>query len=245
MNTAIRTILVVGCNPLGLQIAHQLTSRGEPVLLVDHDEAAVQAAREQGHDALQADYTDDDQLRALGIGESLRLLFAVLGEDVTNVFLAISARALDPALRIVALAQSGDSARRLLAAGANKIIDPHEISSRKIYEMVRRPLVAEILEQTVFGKQNLDVAEVEVPAGSFLDGIPLQQVQKKLLYNLLVLGMVDRTQSDAFVFATGNMERMVDAGDVLVVIGPVEAIALFKSELPARHDLDTKDSLPG
>ena len=108
------------------------------------------------------------------------------------------------------------------------MIDPYEISGRKIHDLIRRPLIAEMLEHTVFGQQDLSLAEVAVTEGSSLDGQTLDGLEVSRSYNLVLLGVVDRERGKDFTFAVGSDSYRLDPGDVLVVIGPEEAIASFK-----------------
>lgn len=99
-----------GCNPLAIEVAWRLSMVKLPFILVDRDPALVARAREEGLSAEHMDYTDDDALRAAGIGAHIEGVFCLLGEDSENVFLAISARALAPGLRIVAVCQAPEAA---------------------------------------------------------------------------------------------------------------------------------------
>ena len=225
-----KKILLFGVDPLGLDVAIQLQGKGCDLLLVDDDELSLAVAQTKGFRTTHIDYRDDESLRALGIGRDVGLIFCLLPQDSQNVFLTISARALDAEIEIVSLTQSGDSAHILKAAGADKVIDPYEISGRKIYDLIQKPLIAETLEHTVFGQQDLNLAEVVVMVGSILDGQTLAGVEVSQRYNLVLLGVVDREQSDDFIFAVGSDSYRLDPGDILIVIGPEQAIASFKQD---------------
>ncbi|MGE5320997.1 MAG: potassium channel family protein, partial [Hyphomicrobiaceae bacterium] len=142
-----------GCNPLAIEVARRLTMAGTSFVMLDRDAALVESAHNEGMLARQIDYTDDDALRDVGIGSHIEGVFCLFTEDSENVFLAISARALDPQLRIVAVCQAPQAAPKLLAAGADKVVDPYEISGARVHELIQRPEVVELLEQTVFGLQ--------------------------------------------------------------------------------------------
>ncbi len=61
----------------------------------------------------------------------VKTVFCLLEKDSANVFLAISARAIDPNLNIISIGHCEDVSRKLLAAGVNKVINPYQISGRK------------------------------------------------------------------------------------------------------------------
>jgi len=112
------------------------------------------------------------------------------------------------------------------------VIDPYQISGYKIYELMHRPLIAETLEKTVFGKDvDLEIAEIPVPKGSCLDGQYLDELELGIRYDLVVLGVVDRFYGDHLIFATDPKRHRIDADDVLVVIGPRAALERLRKDL--------------
>lgn len=224
-----------GCNPLAIEVAWRLSMVKQSFVLLDRDPALVALAREEGLSAEHIDYTDDDALRAVGIGGHIEGVFCLLGEDSENVFLAISARALDPDLRIVAVCQAPAAAAKLLAAGADKVVDPYEISGARVHELIERPEVVELMEQTVFGLQDLNIAEVTIPAGSWLHGVRLSQLRRHMVQNVILLGVVDLERGKDLIFSTRGIDHNLDHQDVLVVIGPGGDVDAFRAmiESPA------------
>ena len=235
MKTSGKQVIVVGCGLVGLEVARQLQGRGEKVVLVDPNADKVAEGRQLGFKAHQVDLTDDDELLALGVGEGVDVLFALLEDDASNVFLVISARALAPQMPIVSIAETEETVQRLYAAGATKVIDPYQISGYKIYERMHRPLIAETLEKTVFGNDvDLEIAEIPIPKGSCLDGQYLDELELNVRYNLVVLGVVDRFYGDHLIFATDPKRHRIDADDILVVIGPCTALEKLRADLENR-----------
>lgn len=229
MTAVAGSLLLVGINALGLEVARELHGRALDVLVVDCDGDAVAHAQDLGLRAQQADFTRDEVLLDLGLGRDVGVLFALLPEDATNVFLVISARALAPQLPIISVAGSVDARTRLLAAGATKVIDPFEISGQRIYQLIRHPHLAEMLETTVFGSADLAIAEVRISSmcpfqGHFLDDLDLAET-----HNLVVLGLIDRELGQDLIFSTRGSRHCLDADDVLVVIGPREDVERLRT----------------
>lgn len=217
-----------GCNPLAIEVARRLAVALTPFVMVDSDASRVELANKEGLAALQIDYTDDEALRSVGIGSDIEGVFCLFTEDSENVFLAISARALDPKLRIVAVCQAPEAAPRLLAAGADKVVDPYEISGARVHELIQRPEVVELLEQTVFGLQDLNVAEITIPQDSWLHGVHLSALKKVMTQNVILLGVVDLERGKDLIFSTRGIDHKLDCDDVLVVIGARREIAAFR-----------------
>ena len=217
-----------GCNPLAIEVARRLSAAKTPFIMVAADAARVEAALKEGLPAEQIDYTDDEALRGLGIGSHIEGIFCLLAEDSENVFLAISARALDPKLRIVAVCQAPEAASKLLAAGADKVVDPYEISGARVHELIQRPEVVELLEQTVFGLQDLNVAEITIPHDSWLHGVHLSELRKRMSQNVILLGVVDLERGKDLIFSTRGIDHKLDYDDVLVVIGARRELDAFR-----------------
>ena len=74
---------------------------------------------------------------------------------------------IEPDISIITLSQSLDSSDKLRAAGADKVIDPYEISGRKVVNMIKKPLISETIENVVFGQSSISLAEIEIIADSF------------------------------------------------------------------------------
>jgi voltage-gated potassium channel len=230
-------IALFGCNPLAIEVARRLSTADSPFVMVDSDAELVEAASKEGLAALQIDYTDDEALRSVGIGSHIEGVFCLFTEDSENVFLAISARSLDPRLRIVAVCQAPEAAPKLLAAGADKVVDPYEISGARVHELIQRPEVVELLEQTVFGLQDLNVAEITIPKDAWLHGVHLSELRKCMTQNVILLGVVDLERGKDLIFSTRGIDHKLDFDDVLVVIGA-------RGEIDAFRELIERTSSP-
>ncbi len=225
------SIVIFGCNSLSLEVAAQLQGQGRSFEMVSMDREGLELARGRGYRVLEVDYTDDEELKRLGIGLDIEVAFVLFKEDSRNVFLTISMRPMSPGLRIVALAHSDDSRNKLVAAGADKVIDPYEISGRKIYDMMKRPLIAETMDNLVFGEESLNLEEIRLQPGSPLDGKRLGELQLSQRYNLILLGVVDRELGDQFIFSTSGTNHRLDPEDVLVLIGPSDELERFRRDV--------------
>jgi len=224
-------LVIFGADALGQEVAAQLQGRRYQLLMVDNDEDHLRSAQGRGLEAIRLDYTDDEALRRIGIGDWVKTIFCLFPDDARNVFLTISARGLDPELRIVTITQAPDSRHKLLAAGADKVIDFYEISATRIYELIKSPLIVETLERTVFSTQDLDLAEVPIPEGSFLTGLLLPQFPISRRYNLILLGVVDQELGEQLIFTTQGQNHRLDPGDILVVIGPLGEIGRLRQDV--------------
>ncbi|MCG7992825.1 MAG: NAD-binding protein [Candidatus Thiodiazotropha lotti] len=227
-----RDNLIFGCGALGHEVAMQLSERGIQVYLYSNNFDEVGGLLAKGLQAAVIDYTDDEKLLGIGIGNWVKTIFCLFSEEPKNLFLTLSARALDPNLKIVCVAESIESSERLLAAGATKVIDPYEISGQRVHEMIARPYLVEMLENTVFGK-HIDIAEIEIPDSSVLAGMSLSDLELNKKYDLIVLGVVDLELGNQLIFTNSGVDHHLDAGDILVVIGCKQEIERLKQGVSA------------
>lgn len=230
-----KKVLLFGCNSLVNEVSGQLANREWDITVVSQDKDCVKSIDTKNIAFKDVDYTDDEQLKSLGIGNDVDIVFSFFEEDAKNVYLIISAKDIDPGVLIITLSQSPDSSDKLRAAGADKVIDPYEISGRKIFNMIKKPLISETIEQVVFGQSSINLAEIEIKAGSFLDGLRLGEAQLSQNYNLILLGVVDKELGNEFIFRLSDIDHKLDPSDLLVVIGAADEIERLKTDISCRE----------
>jgi len=91
--------------------------------------------------------------------------------------------------------------------------------------------VTAILDHTLFGQANLNVTELQIPPGSPFIGRLVLALELETQYNLILLGMVDRKMEEHFVYSQRVQDTQLQAGDILVVIGPMDASTSLKQDL--------------
>jgi len=224
-----KKIAVFGYSVMSLEVMKRLNAKQHQLLFISENEKDAALIWEQGFDTTMIDFRNDESLRSVGIGSSIDIIFCFYPTDSDNVFLTISARAIDKKLTIIAIVDDPESAEKLLAAGANKIIDPYEICARRTHNMLTKPEVTNMLDNTVFGQHDLNIAQIEIPTGSYLENAKSSDLRLAEKYNLILIGIVDRTLGDALHFAISEKKHILNAGDVLVVLGPSNEIKHFKT----------------
>lgn len=230
-----KKIAVFGYSVMSLEVMKRLNSRQHDLLFISADDKEAVLITERGFKTTVIDFRDDEELRSIGIGSHIDIIFCFYPTDSDNVFLTISARAIDKHLTIIAIVDDPESAEKLLAAGANKIIDPYEISARRTHNMLIKPDVTNVLDNTVFGRHDLNIAQIEIPAGSFLENSSNRDLKLAEKYNLILLGIVDREFGDALHFAISEKKHTLNMGDVLVVLGTTKEIKHFKTVVEGYH----------
>jgi voltage-gated potassium channel len=226
-----KRIAVFGYSIMSLEVMGRLNEDQYSLVFIGKDEPEAELVAEKGFDTKIIDFRNDDALKSIGIGADVDIIFCFYPRDSDNVFLTISARAIDKTLTIVAIVDDPESAEKLLAAGANKIIDPYEICGRKTHDMLAKPDITNILDAAVFGRHDLHIAQIEIPQGSYLENTGTSELKLDKKHTLILVGIVDRESGEALHFAIGEKEYTLNAGDVLVVLGPSREIRAFKEEV--------------
>jgi voltage-gated potassium channel len=227
----VKNIAVFGYNPMSFELIKCLDLKQHEVVIVDQDRDDLVSAADLGFTVIETDYRNDDNLEEVGIGRHIDVLFCFFEQDSNNLFLTISARAMDKKLEIISIVDDPESAEKLLVAGANKIIDPYQICGRKIYQLIKNPDIADVLDHTIFGRHDLNTAEIQIPPESPLENTYASQLHLNARYNLILIAIVDKELGKELHFTIGEQDHKLDAGDILIVLGPSRQLRAFKKEV--------------
>ena len=213
--------IVCGYGRIGAIIVDELRSQHVPYVVIERDRDRVQAVMELGGLAVEADASSEEVLTRLGIGRA-RGLIAAVGTDAENVYAVLTARGLRPDLYIIGRAETEDAERKLLRAGANRVVSPYRIGARELAQTALRPAVVDFFQlATRSGNLELAIEQVAIGGGSPLAGRSIIEVNVRQRYGLIVVG-IQRT--------TGKMEfnppgdAVMHAGDQLVVLGRTDGL---------------------
>ncbi len=228
--------LICGYGRVGERVASELQQLGLPFVVVDRDPAAAVRCEQLGFPFLQGDAEQDDILHEAGIDRA-RGLVTVLSSDADNVFVVLSARALKRDLLIVARATTEAAERKLLKAGANRVVSPYVMAGNQIVGLLVRPHVVTFLDRAMLTQElGLWLEEVEVGETSALVGQTLAEADVRKRTGATVLAIVVAGEKRAVV--TWSPEFRLHAHDVLILLGEqgqIEAAAQLAADLRAAR----------
>ena len=124
-------VIICGASPEGRATADELRSQGVRAVLVSLDAAAVERLRSEGYRTHLGDPSSDEELQAVGIARA-RALVAAGGSDAENLLTVITARGLQPNLRIVAVGNVASSLAKLRRAGADDAISVVTVAAQLV-----------------------------------------------------------------------------------------------------------------
>lgn len=170
--------IICGFGRIGQTIARELKKADMPFLILDRDAARIELSEHLDYLTMEGDAGDEETLNKARISNA-RTLAAVLPNDMVNVFITLTARNMNPALRIIARAENPATEKKLKQAGANEIILPAMAGGLQIAHRIIRPSLLGVLDDdTTFLKNDLaelgvGIEETIVEKGSHLIGQPL------------------------------------------------------------------------
>jgi voltage-gated potassium channel len=209
-------IILCGYGQNGAHAGEELRRSGILFLVIEKDTEKVERLREEGLLVLQGDATEDETLRKAGIERAYGLITA-LPQDADNVYVTLTARGFNPDLTIVAMATSESAERKLLRAGANRVISPSEIGGRRMASVLIRPEVVNFLDVMMHGDDlELRLEEVRIQEGSHIVGKSIRDCRIREHTGALVIAYRPRGKP---LVVNPAAETVLQPGDVLIVMG--------------------------
>lgn len=170
-------VLVCGAGSTGYHIVEELHRNRREVIAVESDEAAIELLLERLPDVaiLRGDAQQEDVLMAAGI-ERAESLVASLHEDRDNMLLVVTARVLNPAIRIITKCVEVEKEPMFRRAGANGVVSPNRTGGMRVASQILRPNVVDFLDHMLRqGGDSMRFGEVRVGDGSPLVGKRLRE----------------------------------------------------------------------
>lgn len=180
------------------------------------------------HDILvvEGNSTEESVLEQCGI-EKAKGLVSTLDSEVDNIVTVLTARNLNKNIYIIANAITKSGSEKLLKVGANKTLSAVEISGKRMASLMIKPNIISFLDVvTRIGDVELDLEEVVVKSGSYLENKNLLEAQIPSKTGLIVLA-IKKIEDDKMLF-NPPVNYTFKIGDVLIVLGREEQVEKLK-----------------
>jgi voltage-gated potassium channel len=219
--------IVCGYGRMGTRVSQEFQALQTPFVVVENNPNPLERLRTTDLLFIEGDAASDDSLLKAGILRAKGLVSAV-DSDERNVFITLTARALNPTLFIVARSSYADSVEKLRRAGANQVVSPYLMGAHRMAALAMRPVAVDVLDTVLHG-ENIDlvVEEFVVPSGSRVLGQTLAESGiKEAGANVLAIrkrsGQLrinppdhQVLESDDLVVAIGTRQQMTAAEKLL------------------------------
>ena len=211
-------VIVCGYGRMGSLVARELKRRGVPLAVVELRRDVEINLREAQLPFLLGDATDEQNLLKAGIARAKALVVA-MPHDADNVFITLTAHALNPTLTIVARAEQASTEPKLLRAGASRVVCPAFVGATTIANVLTRPNVVDFVELAAQGVE-LEIDEYHVRSHSSLCGKPLRD---SLVREKTGATVVAVKRADGKTLYSPRPDTVLRPDDTLIVVGPVGA----------------------
>ena len=225
-------ILIYSFSPIAIQVAKVLQEKSYHIVIIEEDEELSNKAKLLGYEVKNISLMDDANILEVGINDKNINAFFCLGDDKnTNLFITLSVRNINKDIKIISVSSTKEGNKTMLLAGANKVINPYEIGALRIFRLLHKPLILDVLDNILFSTSDIEIAEITIQEGSILDGIYLKDLKLIDKEDIIILGIQDKEISDKFIFFSTGINHKIDMGDTLVVLGHSKNLKRFKKEI--------------
>lgn len=220
--------IVCGMSATGKYIVEELLKTGRSFVAIDKDPEKIRELNEANILNIEGDATHEAVLEAANIRQAGGLLSA-LHYDADNLFVVVTAKGLNPGLKIVAKAINEESERKLRQVGADRVVMPNFIGGLRMASEMIRPSVVSFLDNMLRVKDaTVRVEEIHIPITSALVGKSLADSGIFEVEGVTVVALADGKGNHSF---NPPRDRTLKPGDIVIVMGIVDSIAELQTKV--------------
>lgn len=215
--------IICGYGRMGKIICKELREKDQKFLVIEKKTDLM--AETEDTLIIQGDATRDEALKEAGIDKAKGLI-SVLPTDAENLFVVLSARGLNPHLLIVARAGEEGSEKKLLRAGADKVVSPYQIGGLRIAHTVLKPAVVDFIEfATKSGNIDLQMEEITIQEASELTGLTLDECGIGRELGIIIVAIKNGGGELKF---NPTFRSTIHTGDTLIALGEISKMKILE-----------------
>lgn len=226
-------VIIIGYGRNGEQAAMELRDHGVDFVIIERRENVLARIRQDASLLyIRGDATHEDVLKKAGVDRA-RALIATTPNDADNVFVALTARSMNPSLRIVSRASEMESDLKLKRAGVTNVIMPERIGGQRMAKLVTQPDVVEFIEYILLQKSK-DVSLEEISCNNMADCFvnkPISELKDQDSSGVNIIGI--KISGAKYVF-NPDPQLTLSRGDQLFVIGSPQQVKQFRLSLETQ-----------
>jgi len=156
-------VVICGYGRNGQQVAKEMKAHNHRFVVIDQNHDVVVKSSEKDSGFLEGDATQDEMLLKANI-KSAKALITTLPIDADNLYVVLTARALNPNLEIISRATSESSEKKLRMAGVDNVVMPERVGGAHMANLVTTPDIIEFLDHvSVHGEDPTTLEQFECP----------------------------------------------------------------------------------
>jgi voltage-gated potassium channel len=211
--------ILCGAGDTGMNVINEFVQAGKDLVVIEDKPDVIDQLREAHPNlpVVTGDATKDEVLKEANIRNASGLI-AALSVDTDNFFVVVSARSLNPNLKIISRSVDPHTEDKLYKAGANHVISPNVIGGTRMAGAMLRPTVISFLEVVMRGSDvSMRMEEVVVPPDAGIDGTTLKDAQIPQKTGLIVIA-IKKASDGKLIFNPSSMTTL-KSNDILIVLG--------------------------
>ena len=220
-------VVICGFGRMGEVLAREIHRQKRPFVVLENDPERINEAKAMNYLAMADDATEEEALVLAGVARA-KVLVTTLRRDADNVFITLTARNLNPELMIIARGEFQSTEKKLIQAGANRVVLPAATGALRMAAMITRPSAVELIE-LMAGRQiaDVEVDEFDILTESPLVGLTVRDSQARSRYGLLIVAV--RQPGGELEFNPGA-DLVFEAHGKVIVMGRLPDVERFRSE---------------
>jgi len=221
-------VIVCGYGRVGRGAAEELAKANVGFVVIDRDEDRVERVMKAGMLGVLGDATHDDILREVGIGRAKGLI-ATLASDADNLFLILSAKALNARLHLSARVDEETSEEKMRRAGATFVLAPYKSTGHRMAQALIKPHVQQFIDFTAGGAgPDVCIEQLSISSRSPFADHTLGRMNVQRDLGLIVLAL---RKADGSMTFNPTSEQTIGAGDHLIVMGETQGLRKLEQML--------------
>lgn len=216
-------VIICGYGRNGHKAAEMLAVHNIPFVVIENGHAAAAELREHNITVLEESALDDDTLKAAGI-MTAKALLTTLPDDTDNLYVVLSARAMNKNLAIISRASNVNVEKKLKIAGATDVVKPDAIGGSRMAQLVINPNMQEFIELVSYDTENM-FKEIDLAAYEKLWGKNLKDIRKHTELDISVVGLKNE-EGRYIINPSSNV--VLTKGHQLVIMATADQMNAFK-----------------
>jgi voltage-gated potassium channel len=203
--------IVCGFGRVGRQVSRDLRAAGAQHVVIDPNPANREAALSAGVPLIESEASDDEILKQAGIDRAQGVI-ACVDSDAENIFITLTARELRADIMIIARASAEDSEKKLMRAGADRVISPYKTSGSAMARIALRPQVGGALDVADYRMEEIEVSPECEGVGKTIGDVSGPAV------------IVAIRHPDGRLETQPPPQTVLGVGDAIIAMGPTIAV---------------------
>ncbi len=216
-------VIICGFGRTGSMLAGELKAGKAQFVVIEPNQDRFAEARELGYLCIHADAAEESVLKEAGILRA-HALATVVSSDPINVFITLSARALNGSIQIIARGEEPSTEKKLLQAGANSVVLPAHIGAEQIASMILFPEIAGVIQSPARRRQmdldlrtlGLEIEVVVAAEGGFFTGLTVEEIEHEAERSFFIVAV---ERAGAGVAERPLPGTRIEPGDGVTILG--------------------------